>query len=119
MAPQPVNTETIIRHQLAAAGVPAERLQELERRIVMKTGIDFASRDAREWAKAVCVPTLLYQVRDDVLTEASDMQLMFDNLPVTDKKLVWVEGTTRRWDGYTYFQRHPEEMLDWFSSHMA
>ncbi len=27
-------------------------------------------------------------------------------------------GTTRRWDGYLEFQRHPEPMLDWFAKHM-
>jgi hypothetical protein len=57
-------------------------------------------------------------VHDDVLTEPGDVQTMFDNIPVTDKKLQWIHGTTRRWDGYLEFQRHPEPMLDWFAKHM-
>jgi hypothetical protein len=55
------------------------------------------------------------QVHDDVLTEPSDVQTMFDNIPVADKKLQWIHGTTRRWDGYLEFQRHPGPMLEWFA----
>jgi uncharacterized protein len=64
------------------------------------------------------VPTFLYQVHDDVLTEPSDVQTMFDNIPIADKKLQWIHGTTRRWDGYLEFQRHPGPMLEWFAKHM-
>jgi hypothetical protein len=32
---------------------------------------------------------------------------MFDNIPVAEKKLQWIEGTTARWDGYMEFQRRP------------
>jgi uncharacterized protein len=83
------------------------------------TGIGFALRNPREWARNVGVPTFLYQVRDDVLTHPDDVQTMFDNIPVADKKLQWIDGTTRRWDGYLEFQRRPEPMLSWFASHMS
>ena len=53
-----------------------------------------------------------------MLTEPDDVQTMFDNIPVADKKLQWIRGTTRRWDGYLEFQRRPEPMLDWFAAHM-
>jgi len=55
---------------------------------------------------------------DDVLTEPSDVQTMFDNIPVTDKKLLWIRDSTARWDGYLEFQRRPQPMLEWFASHM-
>jgi uncharacterized protein len=32
---------------------------------------------------------------------------MFDNIPIADKQLKWIHGTTRRWDGYLEFQRRP------------
>lgn len=64
------------------------------------------------------MPTFLYQVHDDVLTHPSDVQAMFDNIPVNDKQLQWIHGTTRRWDGYLEFQRRPEPMLEWFAKHM-
>jgi uncharacterized protein len=44
---------------------------------------------------------------------------MYDNLPVADKKLYWIEGTTRRWDDYAYFQKEPEQMLEWFNRFMS
>ena len=119
LACQPVNTRTIVSKQLGLAGVPIDRLDDLERRVILKTSISFDQRDPRQWAKHVCVPTLLYQVRDDILTEASDMQTMFDNLPVADKKLLWIDGTTRRWDGYMHFQRQPEHMLEWLETRMS
>ena len=78
-----------------------------------------APRAPREWAKSVRVPTFLYQVHDDVLTYPSDVQTMFDNIPITDKKLLWIKDTTARWDGYLEFQRRPEPMLEWFQTHMA
>ncbi len=48
-----------------------------------------------------------------------DMEMTFDKIPLKEKKLFWIEGTTRRWDGYAYFQHHPEQMLDWFATYMA
>jgi uncharacterized protein len=118
VGPQPVTARTIMERRLAMMGLP-DRLDDLERRIVLRTGIGFAPRSPREWARNVQVPTFLYQVRDDVLTHPSDVQTMFDNIPVADKKLQWIEGTTARWDGYLEFQRRPEPMLDWFASHMS
>jgi hypothetical protein len=109
---------TIIARRLALAGVPADRIDDLEERVVLRTGIGFARRAPQEWARGVCVPTLLYQVRDDVLTEPSDVQAMFDNIPVADKKLLWIQDTTARWDGYLEFQRRPGPMLAWFDAHM-
>lgn len=122
VAPQPVTTQVIVARQLALAGVPADRIaaaiEDLDRRITLRTSFGFAARDNSEWARHVTVPTFLYQVRDDVLTEPGDVQTMFDNLPVADKKLQWIEHTTARWDGYLEFQRRPQPMLDWFAAHM-
>jgi uncharacterized protein len=119
VGPQPVTMETILRHRLALLGVPGDRIDDLEQRIILRTGIGFARRAPREWARNVRVPTFLYQVRHDVLTEPGDVQTMFDNIPVGDKELQWIYGTTRRWDGYLEFQRHPEPMLEWFAKHMS
>ena len=70
------------------------------------------------WAASVRIPTFLYQVLDDVYTRPEDIQAMFDAIPVPEKKLSWIPGTTRRWDGYTHFQRKPDEILDWFARYM-
>ncbi len=119
VGPQPLNTKTIIKKQLGLAGVPEDRIDDLDLRVILKTSIGFDARNCLDWTKSVCVPTFLYQVHDDVLTIPGDMELMFDNIPLKEKKLFWIEGTTRRWDGYAYFQHHPELMLDWFATYMA
>jgi len=70
-----------------------------------------------EYAKNVHVATFIIQVHDGALTKPSDVQQIFDNIPVNDNKLVWIEGTTRRWDGYNYFPEHPKQMIEWFDTH--
>ena len=119
VGPQPVTMKIIVERRLVLMGVPASRIADLEERIVLGTGIGFARRAPQEWAKKVCVPTFLYQVRDDVLTDPSDVQTMFNNIPVADKKLHWIRDTTARWDGYLEFQRRPRPLLDWFAKYMA
>jgi uncharacterized protein len=119
VAPQPVTIKIIIGRRLAIEGVPADRLDDLEHLLMLRTSIGFAPRAPQEWAKSVRVPTFLYQVRDDTLTDPSDVQTMFDNIRIADKKLQWIDGTTARWDGYLEFQRRPEPMLQWFETHMS
>jgi uncharacterized protein len=118
VGPQPVTTRTIMERRLAMVGL-ADCIDDLERRVAVRTSIGFARRNTQEWAGHVSVPTFLYQVRDDVLTHPGDVQAMYDNIPVADKKLQWIEGTTVRWDGYLEFQRRPEPMLEWFTTHMS
>jgi hypothetical protein len=64
-------------------------------------------------------PTLVVQVHDDSITYPSDVQAIYDNIPVKDKRLFWIEGTTRRLDGYNYLGEHPYIMIDWFDEHMG
>ncbi|WP_220201593.1 alpha/beta hydrolase [Reticulibacter mediterranei] len=121
VGPQPVSTQIIASRRLAFAGVPADRIdiKDLEQRLVLRTGLGFAARGPREWAKHVRIPTFLYQVHDDVLTQSSDVQAMFDNIPISEKKLQWIYGTTARWDGYLEFQRRPQPMLEWFEQYTS
>ena len=118
VAAQPVTTKVVVGRRLELMGVPADRLDDLDRRIRLTTGIGFAVQDPLTWAAAMAVPTLTYQVRDDGLTTPDDVQSMFDAMPATQKRLHWVTGTTIRWDGYLEFQRRPEPMLEWFAKFM-
>jgi hypothetical protein len=47
------------------------------------------------------------------------VQSIYDAIPAAEKKLVWIKGTTRRFDGYNYFGKHPDVVIDWFNSHDA
>ncbi len=96
-----------------------DRLEDFNTLLRLRTSVGLEQRIPQEWAKNVRVPTFLYQVRGDSLTDPSDVQAMFDNILVTEKKLQWIEGTTARWDGCMEFQRRPQPMPDWFAEHMS
>ncbi|KIF78752.1 hypothetical protein QR77_11805 [Streptomyces sp. 150FB] len=115
VAVQPVTPRVIVERRLAALGLE-DRIDELEKLIVMRTSIGFGPRNPRQWASSVRVPTYLFQVRDDALTQPSDVQAMFDNIPATDKQLRWIEDTSARFDGYLEFQRRPKPILDWLTA---
>jgi pimeloyl-ACP methyl ester carboxylesterase len=68
-------------------------------------------------APSVNMPTFMAQVKDDPSTYPADVQAIFDAIPVADKKLHWIEGTSQRFHGYTYFSEHPEEMIAWYDAH--
>jgi hypothetical protein len=97
--PQPITPRYIAERRLAAIGL-GDRLDDFDTLLSLRTSVGLEQRVTQEWAKNVRVPTFLYQVRGDTLTDPSDVQTMYDNLPVADKKLRWIEGTTARWDGY-------------------
>jgi hypothetical protein len=118
VSPQPVTPRYIVQRRLALLGL-GDRLDDFDTLIRLNTSVGLANRVPQEWAKNVRVPTFLYQVHRDSVTDPSDVQAMYDNIPIADKKLQWIEGTTARWDGYLEFQRRPGPMLEWFDRHMA
>jgi len=118
VSPQPVTPRFIVERRLAVMGL-GDRLEEFNTLIRLRTSVGLEQRIPQEWARNVRVSTFLYQVRGDILTDPSDVQAMFDNIPVAEKKLQWIEGTTARWDGYLEFQRRPQPMLDWFAQYMS
>jgi len=118
VAPQPVTPMVIVGRRLAVMGF-GDRLDEFNTMVRLRTSVGLEQRTPVEWARNIRVPTFLYQVRHDSVTDPSDVQAMFDNIPVAEKKLQWIEGTTARFDGYLEFQRRPQPMLDWFAQHMS
>jgi uncharacterized protein len=118
VSPQPLSSRVALERGLERLKIPAHYINDLEERIRLHTSFRLDDFSPVPWAKNVRIPTLLYQVRDDLYTRPSDVQAMYDNIPIAEKKLIWIEGTTRRWDGYTYFQREPKQMLEWFAQFM-
>nr|WP_119681740.1 alpha/beta hydrolase [Indioceanicola profundi] len=114
---QPISVRSIMERTLEHFGLQ-DRIDEFEQEQKLITSFDLDEMSPVEPAKSVSVPTFLFQVRDDVLTRPSDVQAMFDNIPVADKKLHWIEGATRRWGVYCWFQREPKQSLEWFECHM-
>ena len=69
-------------------------------------------------APYVKIPTLVVQVRNDAFTYAEeDVQAIYDGIATKEKKIFWIEGTTQRFRGYTYFSDNPKLMLDWYDQH--
>ncbi len=99
VSPQPVTTRLIAEHRLAVMG-PGDRLDDFNTLVRLRTSFGLEQRIPQQRARSVHVPAFLYQVRGDILTHPSDVQAMFDNIPVAENKLQWIEGTTARWDGY-------------------
>jgi pimeloyl-ACP methyl ester carboxylesterase len=119
VACQPVSDVVIMSRLLDIVGVGRERLPDLEQRVVVGTSVPFGARPDASWARHVTLPTYLYAVHHDSLTEPHDIETMFANLDTSDKTLHWVENSTLRWDGYLEFQRRPEPVLKWLETHMS
>ena len=118
LALQPVSARPFVERASENAGIP-DGPQMFDAAILKRTGFHLDELSPIDHAKAVTVPTLVVQVHDDVLTKPSDVQTIYDNISSPHKKLLWIEGTTRRFDGYNYVGEHPEPMLDWFQTHMG
>lgn len=116
---QPLSPRVLLERTLERAGVAAGKIDDIDRelRLAISFGLDEMSPHAP--ARNVRIPTFLCQVKDDTLTHPSDVQTTFDNIPASDKALHWILGTTRRWDGYTYFAREPAKILAWLAQHMS
>lgn len=117
IAPQPISMRMAMTRALKLVGL-LDRIDEIEEKIFLVTSLRLDDMDPREPAKHNHVPTFMYQVHDDLLTVPSNVQEIFDNMPVKEKQLHWIRNTTRRWDGYLYFQREPQLMLSWLAKYM-
>lgn len=118
IACQPLSPRMVLERTFERSGLPAELIDELDRRIRLRTSFTLNEMSPVAAAASIRVPTIVYQVRDDTMTRASDVQAMYDAIPNgTVKDVFWIEGTTRRWDGYLYFQRQPDRILDWLQQH--
>lgn len=118
VTPQPLSANMSTRVDLERRNIPLSYIDDLDDMVFWRTSLRLDQYSPIPWAKSVTIPTYLYQVRDDVLTRPDDIQAMFDAIPVPEKRLFWVENSTRRWDGYLHFQRVPEEILDWLERYM-
>ncbi|RFU93252.1 MULTISPECIES: alpha/beta hydrolase family protein [Citrobacter] len=92
--------------------------ERLDAAFYKQTGYHLVQVFPMEYAKSVTVPTLVAQVRRDFTTKVSSVQEIYDLMSSSDKKMFWIEGTDQRFEGYNYFGRNPQLVLDWFSSHI-
>lgn len=116
---QPLHGQTCIERSCEAMGVDVEAgIREFAPINEKLTGLTFADHDMRPLIEHVKLPTLMLQVRQDMVSRESDIQELFEKLDV-EKDIIWVEDTPWRFHGYTYFSEHPEAMVAWYDAHRA
>lgn len=113
---QPVSADPIVENFVRDSGIP-DGYARFDQEVFARTGFHLAEQSPIEYAKSIQIPTLVAQVHHDTMTRPDDVQAIYDAIPTTEKKLHWIEGTTRRFDGYNYFGEHPEVAIDWFDNH--
>ena len=118
VALQPVSARPFIERAAEGACI-ANGLELFDAASRKRTGFGVDELSPIKYAKSVTIPTLVAQVRDDETTKASDVQTIYDAMSAPDKRIFWIEGTKRRFDGYNYFSKTPEVMIEWFSSHFG
>lgn len=117
VAPLLLSPLVILERHLEGAGV-AEYTEEVDRRQRLLTSVSLRDGSPVAWAPAVTMPTLTYGVHGDQLTRPSDLEAIYEAVGAEEKEMFWIDDTDRRWDGYLWFQRHPERILEWFDTHM-
>ncbi|OAT70978.1 hypothetical protein AWB85_00085 [Mycobacteroides immunogenum] len=119
IALQPTATRPIVERAAEGLGLePVAAAEAFDEAIQRRTGFRLDELSPLNHAQAVRIPTLLAQVRADTTTKIEVVQQIFDNIAATDKELHWIEGTDLRFQGYNYFGRRPEVMIDWFDQKM-
>jgi alpha-beta hydrolase superfamily lysophospholipase len=114
---QPLSGDALVKTLSKNLRLGTQGEKAFEKAYREKAGFRVADSSPIEDAEYVKIPTYMLQVKDDKMTYPKDVQTIFDTLPVKDKKIFWVEGTTWRFKGYTYFSEHPETMVEWYDAH--
>ena len=82
-------------------------------------GFTNAEMNPQLFAASVTQPVFMSQVKDDAWTDnPRDAERTFNLIASAEKELFWIEGTTRRFDGYNYFGNNPERMLAFFGKYL-
>lgn len=124
------------------ANQPTLSYNMTDRFIRAKTGFDLVDRvleaqrerhgfgfaEALDYVPSLTVPVLFAQVEQDIYTfntetGQNDIQEIMDATP-TEHSIVWIGpdqdtpfGTGSRFDGYQYFNHHPEALLDFLAQY--
>ena len=117
IALQPLSAAPFIERALSDNGVE-NAVERFNARYSYYSSFRHTDSNAIARAHAVPCPTMLVQVKDDVTTKPSDAEGIFERLPNPDKKLLWIEETSVRYEGYRYFSQNPTEMVGWYDANM-
>lgn len=116
LVPNPLSLRPFAERILTSYGVP-DKFDDFNALVRKETSFEIDELSPIPIMDKIKTPTFLYSVKNDLLTKESDVQTMYDLIPIEDKKLHWVDGTARL-KGYTEFQDQPKIFVDWLDQHM-
>lgn len=111
---QPLTVRVRLSRVLELGGISLDYMPAVDDSLYNATGYRFEDYELIPSASLIQIPTFVFQVHDDFNTLPSDVQSIYDAIPVEDKSLYWIEGTDRRWHAYSWFQENPDQILEWF-----
>ncbi len=116
IAIQPLSANAFIDGAVKGAGIEKEAWEAAYEMLTSRRTSDI---DMPKCARSITFPTFLVQIRGDYSTKPYDVQAVYDNLPIKDKKLLWIdEGKVIRTEAYKYFPENPTPVIDWFDKYM-
>lgn len=108
-----------------AMGLPKFLINSTTKEIKKQTGRDFNSTSWRPSVKAVNVPTLVIQNKNDGYLDADFVRGVYNDLPA-EKELLWLDipkkkggANPNRAAAYEWLGENPEPILDWFNKYLA
>lgn len=120
LALQPVSIRTFVETGAKQSGFDVtEACRQVDTVLFQRMGFHLDDFSPQLAAHAVDVPTFVLTVRNDYKIDAPrDLQEIYDSLGSSVKKIHWIEDTNMRFEGYSYFGRDPEMMIQWFRDRM-
>lgn len=118
VAVQPVSMNVLVpcmiqdKYPLFSGFVP-----KINKKCVKYTGNSLKDMSPLAYVKDISVPILYVQVKNDPWTKRSDIESFYKNTPGR-KDLLWIEGDLERFDGYNYFGKHPQKLIDYFKKYL-
>lgn len=113
---QPISMEVFIRtytRKLLSPALAKILLPMVKKFVVWRGAHPLEKMSPKEYVKDLKVPTLYVQARNDPWTELSDIEGFYCDTSDNPKEFFWIEGTSHRFESYTYFQDKPDKMLEW------
>lgn len=120
MAIQPISMEVFITvyTKTIFTSLGSKILMPMIRTFVKSmSGHELSEMSPKNYVKDIKTPTLYAQAKNDPWTDLNDIKSFYKNTN-SPKEFYWIENTKHRFESYSYFQDHPEIMLNWLKKWM-
>jgi predicted alpha/beta hydrolase len=118
VAIQPVSMHVFVPHYLKdKMPLLKNKTPQINEKIKKMAGFGLEDMSPAPYIKDIKIPILYVQVQNDPWTNPSDVRGFYDRTQAP-KEIFWIEGDLERFDGYNYFGKHPEKMLEFLNQYM-